>query len=389
MKRLLLAVLLLASSTADAAIITRYFSTSSAGAGDGTTWADRAALFSAGNWSTVITGFNFSGSDSLMAIIGPGAYTCSQSLASGLFSNAPTSANFLFLRGGDSSGNLLTPPDGNWTSDLPAWDDSGLPDIQTSTNISTINLAATAVTLFKFTATGATTNSPLGTQNSTVYNWVSVTNSASNTGASVVGGVAQVSNSVLRFTGTAYSAIASSPIMTNVRLEGNASASSGNRYGWSSNTASPALNRVTVINNPGGGIVSTASSTAFSMTLANSVVMGNAGPGILLPSTASQTSTSRLFNNYIANNGTYGIDAQSGARVLASWNRLRDNASGNFNGFGNFPTTTTNYEVDASDTELVNTAAGNYQVDSAATIWGMGFGVSEEAAAGGQRGGSL
>ena len=34
-------------------LITRYFSTAS-GAGDGTTWADRAALFAAGAWSSVI-----------------------------------------------------------------------------------------------------------------------------------------------------------------------------------------------------------------------------------------------------------------------------------------------------------------------------------------------
>src|SRR5689334_12015839 len=101
------------------AITTRYFSTTGAGAADGTTWADRAALFSAGNWSTVITGFNFAGTDSMVARVGPGNYTCSQSLASGLFANPPTIANPLILHACDSSGNLIDPPSPTWTADLP------------------------------------------------------------------------------------------------------------------------------------------------------------------------------------------------------------------------------------------------------------------------------
>ena len=69
------------------AIVTRYFSTASAGAGDGTTWANRAILFTGGAWSTVITGFAFNGSDSMVARIGPGTYTVTVGMASGLFAN--------------------------------------------------------------------------------------------------------------------------------------------------------------------------------------------------------------------------------------------------------------------------------------------------------------
>ncbi len=87
------------------ATVTRYFSTAGAGTADGTSWANRAALFSGGAWSTVITGFNFTGSDSLECRIGPGSYTITASLASGLFANAPTVSNPLILQGCDSSGS--------------------------------------------------------------------------------------------------------------------------------------------------------------------------------------------------------------------------------------------------------------------------------------------
>lgn len=364
------------------AIVTRYFSTASAGAGDGTTWADRAELFPSGNWSTVITGFDFSGSDSLVAVVGPGTYTCGQSLASGLFGNAPSAANPLLIHGGDSSGNMLSPPDGDWTSDRPAWDGSSLPDIQTSTNIGTVNLANLFVVLIKFTATGATTNSVLG-GSTPFYDWVIASNSASNASATVSGTTAYISNSVLTATGSAYAAVCGGAVVINCRLEGNASASSGNRHGWASATALPILQRVTSINNPGSGVISTSVSTAFAMTLTRSLILGSGGTGLTLPSTGSQTAYSRLSGNYIANNGAYGIDAQSGARVVAINNRLRDNTSGNFNGFLNYTTTETNYTVDASDSdEFVDAGVGDYQIKSSATIAGRGFAVSEQCPAG-------
>ncbi len=67
------------------------------------------------------------------------------------------------------------------------------------------------------------------------------------------------------------------------------------------------------------------------------------------------------------------------------YNRLRDNGtSGNFTGTGNWPTTenSVNYTTDSDDaTELVNVAGGDYRIKNTATIWGMGFGVSEQPAA--------
>src|SRR5688572_9346902 len=136
------------------AVVVKYFSTTGAGAADGTTWTDRAALFSAGNWATQITGFAFNGTDSLKCLIGPGTYTCSQALASGLFANAPSVANPLILHACDGSGVQLAIPEPEWTSDQPVTWDTTLPVIATTTNISTINLATCLAVLLKFTASG-------------------------------------------------------------------------------------------------------------------------------------------------------------------------------------------------------------------------------------------
>src|SRR5687767_60995 len=136
------------------AIVTRYFSTTGAGAADGTTWADRAELFSGGNWSTVITGFAFNASDALKCLIGPGTYTCSQALASGLFTNPPTLLNPLILHGCDGSGVQLEPEAPAWTAAQPVTWDTNLPVIATTTNIATLGLALTTARLLKFTGSG-------------------------------------------------------------------------------------------------------------------------------------------------------------------------------------------------------------------------------------------
>lgn len=64
------------------AIVIRYFSTASAGSGDGTTWADRAVFFTGGAYSTVLTNFDFSGSDTLHCYLGPGTYGIGETLGS-------------------------------------------------------------------------------------------------------------------------------------------------------------------------------------------------------------------------------------------------------------------------------------------------------------------
>jgi hypothetical protein len=366
------------------AVVTRYFSTSSAGAGDGTTWADRAELLPSGGWSTVITGFDFA-TNGLLALIGPGTHACSQTLNNTLITTDPSAEFPLILHGCDSSGVPLAPPNAVWTSAQPTWDASGMPVIATTGNLAAVDQGASVVRLLKFTMSGATTNPGIRPHR---VDWCIIEHSGSHTSAAGVS-ANFIANSSIVMTGTAYNTALIGSFSANVRIEGNASASSGNRYGITASSANPQIQGCTLLGHPGGAVVFTSASTSFSSYVLNNMVLAS-GVGILLPSTASQSAMSHVVGNYIANCGTYGLDAQSGARVFSAGNRLRDNTSGNFNGFGNYPTTELNYTTDSDDaSEFADSGAGDYRIAHDAAIAGMGFGVSEEPAPGGGGGGTI
>lgn len=366
---------------AHGAIVTRYFSTAAAGDETGSSWANRAVLFTGGAWSTVITGFDFSGSDSLKCLIGPGTHTVSVTMASGLFTNPPTAANPLIFHGCDSSGNQLAPPNPDWNSCEPAWDASGLPVIATTTNIGTTSLVTAIWRLLKFTASGR--NGSIMSAAATV-DWIVADNSTANTAATTfTSSGAPVSNSVLKATGSSYSTIVQTSVaLWNVRIEG-VTGSSGNRRGVEGSSGTR-LTHCTIVNCGGYGFVSTSVSTSQVESLYRCIVANNGG-GVLFASTAAQTGTQEVEGCMITGNGLYGIDAQSEARVFAAKNRLRDNASDNFNALDNHPLDLDNYTTDSDDaSEYVSTGAdGDFTIKNTATIWGMGFGVSNQAAAGG------
>jgi hypothetical protein len=352
---------------------------------DGTTWDKRAALVAGSAWSAVITAFNFStGSDSLYCLIeGNKTYNAgSVSLVTGSFSSgAPTVARQLTLHGCDSSGVPLSDPDGNWTSDQPAFDTTTFPTLSYTGNVLSVDLnsATTTLRFIKLAGTGNTTNPFV--RSVTLINCF-VTNSASNTSL-VVSGALTAFNSVFEATGTAYAIVTQSGSLVNCRIVGNSSASSGNRHGISSATASSFYLRVTVVNNPGSGLILTSSTTSSSSSMINCLFHGN-GYGIRLQSVAGQTSLQRIQGCYIANSTTAGIDGQSQAYPITFSSRLRDNGtSGNWTAIlGNSLTNENdniNYTTDSDDaSELVNVAGGDYRIKNTATIWGKGFGVSEE-----------
>jgi hypothetical protein len=363
-------------------VVTRYFSTAAAGAGDGTSWADRAALFSGGVWSTVITQFaGFAGSDSLLCYIGPGAYTITNEFTTtdftGVGGTAPSAANPLFLHGCDSSGNPLTPPDPNWTSDMPPWDDSSLPVLATTTNIAVFSGLVIFLRLLKCTATarnGSVVSAGSG------CDWCVITNSTSNT-SSVGTTISRATNSVLSCTGTSYNVVLDigSTYVDNCRVIGSAGAS-GNRNGivFSATTAHASISRCTVVGVGGVGILNASSNAANIQSYFRNTVVGCGSDGIRFPAVASQTGASACRQNYVSGCGGYGINVQS-ANVFAPGNRLRDNTSGNLNGLGNYPDLG-NYTTDSDDaTEFVNSAIGDYRIKSGSAIHGMGFGVSDQA----------
>jgi hypothetical protein len=112
------------------AVITKYFSTN--GTGDGSTYANRAALFNSGNWSTEITGVNYS-NDTLICFVEPGTYTCNQTLDSSIFTNPPTTnglSALVFIAA--KEGEVWQDPRPDWNCCEPEWDTTDMPFIQGS-----------------------------------------------------------------------------------------------------------------------------------------------------------------------------------------------------------------------------------------------------------------
>jgi hypothetical protein len=367
------------------AIVVRYFSTTGAGAEDGTSWADRAPLLSGTNWGAVFTGLAFNGSDAYECRIGPGTYTLGQSLTSARYTNPPTIANMLYMYGCDSSGNALV-NDTEWTSAQPADWESSLPVIETSFNESTIALANCFTQNIKFTGSGRTSGSIIA---SALVDFCVVASSASNTGAVGVTTSNRLTNSVVRMSGTAFNAAISGPSadsrVDNIRLEATGSPSSGNRHG----IANPA-------NSSQGMRV-----TAYGFDIAINCGQANAGRnthysrctlvanrvGINANSQASQTSWHNIQRNVIANNSGAGIEANSAANVIATNNRLRNNTGGDFTNAGNYPTDQNITAAGTDADEFVDYAGKDFRLKASSSYWGLGIGAGDEPSAGGGGGG--
>lgn len=340
------------------ALVTRYFSTTAAGAGDGTTWADRAALFSAGVWSTVITGFAFNGSDAMEARIEGGlTYTQGAALTSALFTNAPTAANPLTLIACDSSGDRLADQSPGWKSPMPLWDVSLLPTIATTTNIQTSTLATANWYQIRITASGR--NGDMVTAGS--WNRCVAVNSTSHSSA-MVSNNGSWSGSYLECSGTAFVSISGSIGAFNCRFKGNASATSGNRDGLTSSS---------II----GCTVTGATRYSVACYNANApvyctIVGGSAGIYII-----SGSSVVIAHGNLVVNSTGWGVGYSTGGGILNN-TRLRDNTSGNIQSANTVSLGT--YDTDSDDaTEFVDSAGGDYRIKYGAPTWGTGVGAGD------------
>jgi hypothetical protein len=83
------------------------------------------------------------------------------------------------------------------------------------------------------------------------------------------------------------------------------------------------------------------------------------------------------------NCGGFGIKAEQ-SHIFVRNNRFRDNTSGNFDGFVNWPTDLDNITSAGTDAaEFVDAPNGDYRIRSTASFAGRNIGVSEQAPAGG------
>lgn len=367
------------------ATVTRYFSTAGAGTADGTSWANRAALFSGGAWSTVITGFNFTGSDSLECRIGPGSYTITASLASGLFANAPTASNPLILQGCDSSGSRLAPPNPYWTSAEPAFNDTGFPALSATTNINVLALANLIARMLSVSIT--TTGASAAMANLTAIDWCSVYSSSNNASSNGINNCSSISNTSLKMLGSSYSggiaASNSNLRIQNVRVEGNPSATSGSGINiFASTTSVAALSLVTTFRHPAHGISESGSAGGLQLMIHRCAAANNGGSGINFGAFSHFSSCNR---SVATGNGTYGINGQAGAmRAFLVGNRLRGNSNGNITGLGNYPADFENDTSGGSDAaEYMDAPGGDFRIKAGSAFWGKGLGVSDEPASGG------
>lgn len=368
------------------AIVTRYFSTSGAGDADGTSWANRAALFDgSGNWSSVITGFDFSGSDYLECYVQGGlSYTWAQAFAAAAFTTAPTITNMPVFKVCDSNGDEIASPAAGWVSAQPVFSSSTMP-ILTNTTTNGYITAYAIFNCFKFVATN---------RNSYIFNFAScndciIENSTSGTSAAVVY-MSAMHRCVMKCSGGSYAQIASavgtSSPLANCRLEGNASASSGNRYGiLDASYQYHTVSGCTIIGNVGGGIVSTSTVNSQSGVIENCTIVDNDGSGIACTATASQTSRYIVGGCLIVNNGAYGIDVNA-SNVMLTNSRLRNNTTANISagavfGVGN------NESAGTDANEFVDYDNGDYRIKASSSICGKGYGAGDELATGGSGGG--
>lgn len=364
------------------AIVTRYFSTSSAGAGDGTSWADRAALIVSSQWSSIIRSFNFSGSDSLIALVGPGTYVCNQSLADAAFTNPPRLGKTLTIAACDSSGNQIGPVDPNWSAAQPIWDLTNIPRIEVAANIRIANQSWTHFRNLHF-LNPSTNNNTGGVTGGGYFSWCVIENNQSGASASGVAATSAGSytNCAVKVTGSTFDyavdIATTSTSFNNVRIETNASASSGNRAAFKKRGNAPQqLNRVVIYGAPLIGFDHQNDGTVSYLWLQNCIAYGCGTAGARQAATTTLTRLCNYDSCIFVNNGTYGVDT-GGDNVVLTNSRLRDNGTADRSNT-NIPLVdcVTSAGVDAD--EFVDAASGDLRIKNTSSLWGKGIGAGDE-----------
>jgi hypothetical protein len=358
------------------AIVTRYFAASAAGDGTGSSWANRAALIATGAWSTVITGFDFSGADSLVCYVQGASYTAPSILQSSSFSvAAPTLLNPLIIRACDGSGAAWVPPDPDWVSPQAAWSTTGMVVLDFSSD-KYINLNYASLLGVKCT----------GSRNGYIYasiggvmDWCIIENTGAGTSGTTASTYLSASNSVFKCTNGFSYITATAAELYNVRLEGpGASSGSGNRDGIST---SGVINftRVAVVGCAGAGIKLSTTTVARSVMILGCTVANCGGVGIDLDLTSGTSTVVQAVSHCVVTGCSAGVDANDNMSVVVSSCRLRDNTSGNVVNARNYPTDLNNYVTDSDDaTEYVDATNGDYRIKATSAIWGKGYGAGDE-----------
>lgn len=355
------------------AVITRYFSSSSAGAADGTSWANRAALLSAGSLNSIITSINFT-TDSLEVMVEGGiTYSITQSHASGIYTNAPNLTRPILFQGCDSSGNPINPASG-WSSNATPFSTTSMPTFAYSTDIGINSLAATIYRGIRFTHS-ARTNAAIFSEGS--FYDCCVESSSNNTSHSVFGpNVQTAQNCCLVMSGTGFSQISAAPIyrFVNCRFDGG-TATNGTRAGISTTSSGSQYQSCTILNVVNGLLAATGATTRQSQ-VDRCLFVNCSGYAYQANGQASQTVVHNLSRSIFVNNGT-AVDGNTNGHVIAIGNRLRNNTT-NFANMGDKITSENDTSAGSDSDEFVDAASGDYRIKSTSSFWGTYLGPGDE-----------
>jgi hypothetical protein len=375
------------------AVVTRYFSTTAGPDADGTasTWAKREPFVVSGAINTLISGFDFT-SDSLIVRVGPGEYTLSTTISTFTGSTGPSATFPCIFEGALSDGTRWRHP--IWVSAQPPWDanDPSNPmPIITKTGASNV---FNNVNIYIYGFRVVSSSALIILQNARAVDWCQFINSRSdsNTLVSTWEFTGSIRNCHLECSGTSYDSIMSYPSSSgfNLRLQGNPSATTGKRYGWSTgNNASYGITNFTVIGNAGGGAVNSASGVLNSYVNAlRCTFVNNSVAAIMAGPTGTTFGVARGL--MITGGHSNGINYSSSGKVFVDSCRIRDFSSSAVVGSTAFtePPLFGNITDAGSDAdEYVNAAIGDYRIKNTSDYWGKGIGAGDEPAAGGGGGG--
>lgn len=346
-------------------VVLRYFGTAAAGAGDGTTYADRAAFVTAGVVSTIVTNHNFNGSDSLICYLDSGTYalTTVPAFASG----SPNGDRLLSIRAA-ASGTLWTPTDPDWNCCQPLWDTTGMVTITTTTsNI----LGSQFIHLYgiQFIA-----NVNFSFQFDLNLDWCYVKNT--NAGAIAYCGYNNnASNCVFECSGTTYATVfynSGNRAISNCRLIGNPSAVSGDRRGLWAAAISARHDNLCIVDTLVG--VRSADNSNTAITLARSTLVN------CVTAWEDQTTNAsgRRISDCLIHNSTTGISLVTNTKTMPLTRNLFNSVTTQQSGNGNWDNTVNNWVDTASAADLfVDSANGDYRIKRSSTYWGKNIGAGD------------
>lgn len=368
-------------------LTTLYFDDAGAGSATGADWANRAPLFVSSDWNVLIRGHDFSANALLCYIKGGVTYTVPDLLLTADFTTAaPTNANPLTFHGCASGGNPLVPADPGWNSCEPDWDHTGLPKFYRSGNYM-FNFTWGTFRHIAFEVDNY--NNGLMLTTSGIVDWCWAKCGGTGGASAFTISAARISNSIFIGDAATYNYVVNiTTVADNIRVYNTGGGTGGNRDLVRHSSTTARVTRVCAFNGVGKGLAFASTSAGFTGEFLHSVFADNTGDGIDLPSTAAQTSQALIGSCMITGNAN-GIDANSQCYAYIMDSRLRDNSVDIANLPSSVPST---YDNDLSagtdtneyvDPDNATMSLRNYTIKAGSAIHGKGYGVADQATAGG------